>query len=138
MLYLKDSQMGVDTIYPELLMVGVVCWNKLPGCWQLTDKTLLTINHYLLKHIVVTIKYIYIFVAFFCIWETDKLGIWLVKSFYLTQFFREWGFCETGFSCWRDLFSYSLVFDIRSLLSSNPKYIYFYCGFPWEQTFLIG
>ena len=56
-LCLKFTQMGDDTIYPELLLaVEVVCWNKLPGCWQLKDqKTLLTINNYLSKYNGVTI-----------------------------------------------------------------------------------
>ena len=38
MLCLKDLPMGDDTIYPELLTIRVVHWNKLPGCWQLKDK----------------------------------------------------------------------------------------------------
>ena len=57
---LKDPQMEDDTIYPELpLSVAVICWNKLPACWQLKDKknSPLTINNYLLKHNGVTIIY---------------------------------------------------------------------------------
>ena len=74
-------------------------------------------------------------VTFYCIWDIEKWGIWLMKSFYLTQFLGEWGFCS-----WRDSFFYSLVFgmDTGSLLSSNLKNIYFYRGFSWEQMFLIG
>ena len=120
-------------------------WNKLPGYSQLKDKknSLLRINNYLLKHKSVTIIYIYIcvcvcveIVSFFCCtWETDKWDIWLVQSFYVIQFFREWIFCRKGFSCGRNFFSYSPVFDmdIGYLLSLNPKNIYFYIGFLWNK-----
>ena len=165
-LCLKDPLMGKDTIYPKLLLVvRVVCWNKLLGCWQLKDKknSPLSINNYLLKHNVVTMIhtiyiYIYIYIerererekererkrkkgrererqreiaAFCCIWETDKWGTWLVKSFYFTQLFREWSFCWRDFSSCGDFFSYSLGFamDIGFLLSSYSKNIYFYRGF---------
>ena len=39
-----------------------------------------------------------------------------------------------------NIFSYSLVFgmNVGSLLSFNPKNIYFYKGFLWEQTFTTG
>ena len=59
-LCLEDSQMGDETIYPELLSVGVVRWNKLPGCWQPKYKknSLLRINNYLLKHNGVTKIYV--------------------------------------------------------------------------------
>ena len=43
-------------IYPELLLtVGVVCWNKLSGCWQLKDKknSPLTINNLLKPNVVI-------------------------------------------------------------------------------------
>ena len=47
------------------MMVGVVCWSKLPECRQLKDKKniqLIIINSYLLKHIGVTIIYaIYVY-----------------------------------------------------------------------------
>ena len=48
-LYLKDPQMGGgdDTIYPELLMVGVVSRTKLPECWHLKEK--LSVTNYLLR-----------------------------------------------------------------------------------------
>ena len=51
-LCLKDPQNEDDIIYPKLLMVGMVVWTMLPGCWQLKDKknSLLTIKNYLLKH----------------------------------------------------------------------------------------
>ena len=119
-LCLKDPLIEVDTIYLELLTAG---------CWLLKDKKNfpLAINNYLLKSDGVTIIYTKnIYEEIF--WETDKWGIWLVKSFYLTQFFGEWDFCGRGFSSCRDFFSYSPVFgmDIGYLLSSNPKNIYFY------------
>ena len=107
---------GDDTIYLELRVVG---WNKLARYWQLIDKknSPLAINNYLLKHNGVTIIYIYVYIcgnciAFCCIWEADKWGIRLVRSFYITQFFGEWGFCWRGFSACRDFFSYSPVFVI--------------------------
>ena len=90
-----------DTIYSKLLTTRVVHWNKLPGCWQLKDKkSTLSINNYLLKHNgIYTYLSIYIYgnYHFCCIWETDIWGVWLVQVFYLTQFFREWGFCWRGF-----------------------------------------
>ena len=61
---------------------------------------------------------------------------YLADVVFLIQFFGEWGFYWRGFSSWRDFFSFSLVFgmDIGCLLSSEPKNIYFYRGFPLGQT----
>ena len=58
-LYLKDQLKGDDTIYPELLTVGVVCWNKLSVYWQRNDmkNSPLTISNYLVKHNGVTMIY---------------------------------------------------------------------------------
>ena len=114
------------------LFIGTRC---LSVGYSKTRKTLLTINNFLLKHNGATIRYtIYIHgncVIFCCIWEADKWGIWLVQSFYVTQFFGEWGFWWRGFQSWKDFFSYSPVFsmDIRHLLSFDPKSIYFHRGF---------
>ena len=62
------------------------------------------------------------YVAFCCIWATDKWGIWLVQSFYVTQFFRGWGFWWRGFSSWRDFFYFpAFCMDIGYILLSNHK-----------------
>ena len=93
--------MGDDTISLELLVVGVVCWNKLPMCWQLKDKknSQLTIDNYLLKHNGVTIIstiYIYIcvcveIVSLFVVFErqTNEVSGWCSLSMLLIFWERE-------------------------------------------------
>ena len=85
----KGVRLYYSIIYPGLLLtVGVVRWNKLE----------LSVNNQPL--FIETQK------CRFCSnWETDYWGISLVQSFYLTQFFREWGFWWRGFSYGRDFFS---------------------------------
>ena len=122
--------------------VGVIRWNRLPGCWQLKGKknSPLTINDYLLKHsseiisssssyragrcvcMCVCVCVCGNCVTFCCIWETDNWGIWLVQSFCYSTFRRVKLLVER-FSSRRYFFSYSPVFgmDIGYLLSSNPK-----------------
>ena len=57
---------------------------------QRQENSLLTINNYSLKHNGLTIIYIYgNYIAFCCIWETDKWDIWLVQSFYVLLDFSE-------------------------------------------------
>ena len=58
-LCLKDPQKGKDTVHPEILLtVGVVCWCKLHGFWQLIyENSPLMINNHLLERIVVTVIY---------------------------------------------------------------------------------
>ena len=75
-LCLKDPQMGDDTIYPELLTVGVSRWNKIRR--QLKDKknSLLTIINYLMKHNDVTIIYtiyIYIYIYIYILRERERV-----------------------------------------------------------------
>ena len=63
-LCLKVPQMGNDIIYPKLLTVGLIHWNKSPGCRQLKDKknSPLKINNYIVKQNGATIIYtIYIY-----------------------------------------------------------------------------
>ena len=134
--------MGDDTIYPVLLMAGVVCWNKFPGYWQLKDNknSSLTIN-YLLKCNGVTIIYtIYMEIVTFVVIERQTIEVFgLCNLSILLNFSESETFAgETSFL--RNFFSYSLVFssDIESLLLFNPKNVYIYRGFLWEQTFLIG
>ena len=56
------------------------------------------------------VQYISINCMAFCfIWGTDKWGILLVRSFYVTQVFREWSFCWTGFCTWSDFFRIHLT-----------------------------
>ena len=143
-LCLKDSQMGDDIVYPELLTVGGgVRWNKLPGCWQLKYKknSPLTINNYLLKHKWCHNNYIqYMYrernYRFCCVWEADNwsilTGAFFFFFFVLFNFFESETFAEETLVLSRDFFSYSLVFgmNIRSFLSSNRKNIYLYREFP--------
>ena len=45
-------------------------------------------------------------------WETDKLIIWLVRSFYIIKFFENEDFWWRNLSAWKDLLSYSPVFGM--------------------------
>ena len=84
-LYLKDQRLGDNTIYPELLLkVGVVHWNKFPGCWLIKKKknSPLIINNYLLKHNRIIYVYIYRIVSIFVVfeWEANEVLGWCSLS----------------------------------------------------------
>ena len=77
----KIHRLGNDTIYPELLSVGMVSWNKLAGCWQLKDKKNALLINSLLKGNGVEMIYIYIYIYTIYIWKLSS--VWTSDFFSL-------------------------------------------------------